>query len=196
MEIFSALLAFCAGNTPVPVNSPHKGQWRGALMFSLICAWANSWVNNRDAGDLRRHHAHYDVTVMISVAASYLHLQCRTENCRLVTSFSLKVYRMYREIVSMIFYYFNDQRNIRQCSWYINVRQVVCIIFYYFIRETLVNAAGLLAKTLQCHMWSLYPCNELWRLYIGFTPLSVYMCVRHVSPHTPCLHCNIGGWCY
>ena len=47
-----------------PVNSPHKGQWRGALMFSLICAWANGWVNHRDAGDLRRHRAHYDVTVM------------------------------------------------------------------------------------------------------------------------------------
>ena len=47
-----------------PVNSLHKGQWRGALMFSLICAWTNSWVNNREAGDLRRHHAHYDVIVM------------------------------------------------------------------------------------------------------------------------------------
>ena len=47
-----------------PVNSPHKGQWRGALMFSLIWAWANSWVNNRDASDLRRHCAHYDVTAM------------------------------------------------------------------------------------------------------------------------------------
>ena len=35
-----------------PVKSSHKGQWRGALMFSLICAWTNSWVNNRDAGDL------------------------------------------------------------------------------------------------------------------------------------------------
>ena len=46
------------------VNSPHEGQWRGALMFSLICAWINGWVNNREAGDLRRHHAHYDVTVM------------------------------------------------------------------------------------------------------------------------------------
>ena len=33
METFSALLALCAGNSPVPVNSPHKGQWRGALMF-------------------------------------------------------------------------------------------------------------------------------------------------------------------
>ena len=33
-------------------------------MFSLICAWTNDWANNRDAGDLRRHRAHYDVTVM------------------------------------------------------------------------------------------------------------------------------------
>ena len=47
-----------------PVNSPHKVQWRGALMFSLICIWVNNWVNNREAGDLRPHRAHYDVTVM------------------------------------------------------------------------------------------------------------------------------------
>ena len=47
-----------------PVNSPHKGQCRGALVYSLICASTNGWANNRDADDLRRHHAHYDVTVM------------------------------------------------------------------------------------------------------------------------------------
>ena len=41
------------------------GQWRGALMFSLICAWINGWVNNREAGDLRRHRTHYDVTVTL-----------------------------------------------------------------------------------------------------------------------------------
>ena len=46
-----------------PVNSPHNGQWRGALVFSLICAWTDGWANNRDACDLRRHRAHYDVTV-------------------------------------------------------------------------------------------------------------------------------------
>ena len=45
------------------VNSPRKGQLRGALMFSLICVRTNGWVNNRDAGDFRRHRAHYDVTV-------------------------------------------------------------------------------------------------------------------------------------
>ena len=45
-------------------HSPHKGQWRGRLMFSLICAWINGWVNNGEPGDLRRHHSPYDVTVM------------------------------------------------------------------------------------------------------------------------------------
>ena len=47
-----------------PVNFPHKGQWRGALMFTLICARINGWVNNHEAGDLRRNRAHCDVTVM------------------------------------------------------------------------------------------------------------------------------------
>ena len=42
----------------------YKGQWRGALMFYLIYAWKNGWVNNREAGDLRRQRAHYDVNVM------------------------------------------------------------------------------------------------------------------------------------
>ena len=64
METFSALLAFCAENSPSPVNSPHKTQWRGAWMFSLICTWINSWVNNPEAGDLRRHRTHCDVSVM------------------------------------------------------------------------------------------------------------------------------------
>ena len=51
------------------VNSPHKGQWRVALTVSLICAWTNSWANNRDAGDLRSHHSNYDATVVVFYAA-------------------------------------------------------------------------------------------------------------------------------
>ena len=61
----SALLAICAG------NSPHKGQGRGALMFSLICTRMNGWVNNDVAGDLRRHRAHYDVTVMYTTISQW-----------------------------------------------------------------------------------------------------------------------------
>ena len=47
-----------------PVDSPHRGKWRGALVFSLIYAWTNDWANNLDTSDLRRHSAHYDVTVI------------------------------------------------------------------------------------------------------------------------------------
>ena len=46
------------------MNGPHKGRWREDLMFSLICDWIYIWVNNREAGDSRRHRAHYDVIVM------------------------------------------------------------------------------------------------------------------------------------
>ena len=55
---------FVRGIHRSPVNSPHKGQRHGALMFSLICVWINDWVNNGEAGDLRRHRGHYDVIVM------------------------------------------------------------------------------------------------------------------------------------
>ena len=61
---FSRYWPFVRGIHRSPVNSPHKGQWRGALVFSLICVWINGWVNNRETGDLRRYRAHYDVTVM------------------------------------------------------------------------------------------------------------------------------------
>ena len=64
METFSALLALCEGIHWSPVDSPHKGQWREALIFSLICAWTNVWANNGDAGDLRRYRAHYYVIIM------------------------------------------------------------------------------------------------------------------------------------
>ena len=64
METFSGLLTICAGNSPVTGEFPSQSQWREALIFSLICTWTNGWVDNRDAGDLRRRRAHYDVNVM------------------------------------------------------------------------------------------------------------------------------------
>ena len=64
---------FVRGIHRSPVNSPHKGQWCGALMFSLFCAWKNGWVNNSEAGDLRPYHAHYDVIVMMICASKRIH---------------------------------------------------------------------------------------------------------------------------
>ena len=57
---------FVRGIHQSPMNSPHKGQWRGALMFSLIFVCINGWGINGQASDLRRHRAHYDFTVMLA----------------------------------------------------------------------------------------------------------------------------------
>ena len=64
-KLLSRYWPFVRGIHRSSVNSPHKSQWRGPLMFSLICAWINGWVNNRETGDLRRHRTHYDVIVMV-----------------------------------------------------------------------------------------------------------------------------------
>ena len=63
-KYFPRYWPFVRGIDWSPVNSPHKGQWRGALLFSFICAYISGWVNNREAGDLRRHRANCDVNVM------------------------------------------------------------------------------------------------------------------------------------
>ena len=65
METFDASLAFCAGNWPVTGEIPARRPVTQSFGVSLICAWKSGWVNNRDAGDLRRHRAHYNVIVMM-----------------------------------------------------------------------------------------------------------------------------------
>ena len=82
-----------------PVNFPHKGQWRGALMFSLIWTWINSWVNNPEAGDLRRHRAHCDVSVMNILSR------------RLYNSFKGDIY-----LLSILWYYWQDH-TINNYKW-------------------------------------------------------------------------------
>ena len=63
---------FVRGIHRSPVNYPHKGQWRGAFMFSLICAWTNGWVIIRDA-DYRRHNTHYDLLFNLLLCAIFIH---------------------------------------------------------------------------------------------------------------------------
>ena len=66
METFSALLAICAGNSPVPGEFPTQRPVTQSFDVSLLCVGINGWVNNGEAGHLRRHRAHYDVIVMIN----------------------------------------------------------------------------------------------------------------------------------
>ena len=70
---------FVRGIHRFPANSPHERQWRGALMVSLICVWINGWVNNREAGDLRRYRVHYDVTVMHFNSAKTFYMEAQVK---------------------------------------------------------------------------------------------------------------------
>ena len=105
METYSVLLAICAANSRSPVNSPHKGQWRGALMFSLICARINGWVNNGEETPSRQLGRHWNVTyehrchtLLYSAITPYLytitypiprcmlHINCESRNRMLKSS--------------------------------------------------------------------------------------------------------------
>ena len=66
METFSALLAICAGNSPVPGEFPTQ---RPVTRSFDVYFDLNSWINNGEAGDLRRHPGHYDVIVMETLSA-------------------------------------------------------------------------------------------------------------------------------
>ena len=85
VNCFPRYWPFVWGIHRLPVNSPHKGHWRRALMFSLICFWINGWVNNGDVGDLRRNSAHYDVKVMVDYCCCLIayikRLVCLTLYC-------------------------------------------------------------------------------------------------------------------
>ena len=73
---------FMRGIHRSPVNFPPKGQWRGALMFSLIFTGINGLVNNREAGDLRRYRTRYDVTVIYLLLTKSRGLCYRVTNIR------------------------------------------------------------------------------------------------------------------
>ena len=79
-NIFRVTGPLCGTFTRHRWISPHEGQWRGALMFSLICVWINGWVNTREAGDLRRHCANYDGTVMCEIT---LHQTTIKQRCKI-----------------------------------------------------------------------------------------------------------------
>ena len=63
-SIFLALVAICAGNSPVLGEFPAQRPVARSFDVSLICGWLYGWVNNREAGDFGQYRAHYDVTVM------------------------------------------------------------------------------------------------------------------------------------
>ena len=130
---------FVRGIHRSPVGSPRKGQRRGALMFSLISAWTNRWANNRDAGDLRRHRDHYDVTVMNANIILYGYLTFtggwiplkKSPYCvrgsHIIISSNIRLYISTYAVkinligVSFSFSKWNVLWNHQQCCWFLYV---------------------------------------------------------------------------
>ena len=62
-NIFRVTGPLC-GEFTGPGEFPIQRPVMRSFNVSLICVWINGWVNNREAGDLRRYRAHYDASVM------------------------------------------------------------------------------------------------------------------------------------
>ena len=90
METFSVLLAICAGNTPIPGEFPAQRPVTGSFDVSVdLRLNKNGWVNNREAGDFRRHRAHYDVIIINWVRMRLLYEPRRSLFCVCILSFHL-----------------------------------------------------------------------------------------------------------
>ena len=172
-EHFPRYWPFVRGIHRSPVNSPHKGQWRGALMFSLICARINAWVNNSGAGDLRRNHAHYDVTVM-----DHTHLNrmvspvcCVTSTVgKFVNIMGRKTPFQYEDHHSRYRESYDKDKAIVKLSYYSRVNIYTCEIDLYnekvSISPIAVNSKQ--KNTVQLVM-------ALWRHIMTYTALGQYL---------------------
>ena len=133
--------SFVRGIHRSPVNSPDKGQWRGALMFSFFCAWTNSWVKKRDASDFRRHRAHYDVTVMHSVHTTFTCWYWSLVNIACShLGFCIPVFFSFHFLV------------YKPCCWNITIRPFIVLGIAYYIASYLTYGIKLSVWLFILHM--------------------------------------------
>ena len=162
---------FMRGIHRSPVNSPHKGQWRGALMFSLISDWINDWVNNREAGDLRRYRTHYDVIVMKSLDS----LKAK-----------LKTYLFMRHIISQSVLYLLQWITSCLLNDFTRLLKFICLIsiytdftdqFNYFFTFLLVYCMCFLIYLVDVYLFfSFHRCT----LFLPWFYILIMGCLRDV----------------
>ena len=96
------------------VNSPHKGRWPGALIFSLIFGWLNSLINNGEAGDLRRYCGHHDVIVMKKLKIQDVEIW--KLELPVVMALRLRFWRSYYRVLLVHYIAFVTDLSMRVCS--------------------------------------------------------------------------------
>ena len=138
-------------------------------MFSLICAWINAWVNNRDAGDLTRNRAHYDVTVMITCIYEFILMCWRNSEMTVVhIKFELSIIQ-YLPYARASKWYNPSSSKIQYNAWY--------ILFLY-------NAAHNSPITISASTIYLHYLHELFRGFVSphclnYTFNIIYYCWVH-----------------
>ena len=160
---------FVRGIHRSPETSPHEGQWRGALVFCLICAWINAWVNNPKAGDLRRHRAHYDVIVMESVPVDLI--KYTSTLARVMTTKGLY--------------------DIWRCHWTTRNQKHIykCIISYH------PNHNANLCTTSQCCRMCKFCCDRIgFRKIVAMKNLIVSATGVSEFSRSTCLSCFLMIW--
>ena len=136
------------------VNSRHKGQWRRALMFSLIYAWINGWVNNLEAGDLRCHHTFYSVTVMFChwLRRYYIHSPDSTE-IGAVKKLSFWRHPLVPSL-KLQFVHANNKENFKALHNWLIVRGIHSSLLDSLLKRPIMWKTFLCHDTINCTVWA------------------------------------------
>ena len=136
-------------------------------MFTLICTRINGWVNNIEAGDLRRYRPHYDVIVMwfsidCTVLCRLIHLSMGTKRTK-SQHFSSEHYPCFGHLL------FNKASNQQKCLriklryWLLKCRSYSdsvdgnCSYYFHGIQGCFSDPSISIFFRLSC-----YPCPIIW----------------------------------
>ena len=163
-----------------PVKFTHKGQGRWALVFSLICAWINGWVNNREPGDLRGHRVHYDVTVMYwKIIVEGLTKEKLFES---LTMCEFKVLSCFKDPIWFYKVWYDDQGVVRTRLNHVVICKIYLIFVSYYMTVWWTLMRSDLAKieiysiTENCNNFGDLPVND-WISTWVFCSLQSCMCL-------------------
>ena len=125
---FSALPAPCEGNAPITGGFPSQRPVTRSFDVLFYLRLKNGWANNCHAGDLRRHCAHFDVTVMMKIYQVHLGIQFLFEY-----NFDLLNFWM---ILCSSKYIFRQNCNIKKVLLvYVSVVEMVCNFQWQYHRS-------------------------------------------------------------
>ena len=161
MKHFPLYWPFVRGIHRSPVDSPHKGQWHGVLMFSLFYVWTSGGTNYRDAGHLRRHHAHYEVTVVFYLYISgFFSLLYVSYDCHNTCELTLKDIGILHGCVGV------KRHNPKNNATYYVHYDFACWVF--------VKGSKMCQNTFLWHVQWLYVENKSWCFYSNFVECYSY----------------------